>query len=132
MRAAILAVAATVIVCVIGLTAGERPKPKTHTVTMENMRFQPETLDGRTWRHGRLGQQGPGSTHRHVKGRRVRFTDHPGGEVLEIYRAEEGRLRLRLHVPSDDDGDATGQVTGGVPHPMRSPCHLYVPVGSDR
>jgi plastocyanin len=44
MRAAVLAVAATVIVCVIGLTAEERPKPKTHTVTMENMRFQPETL----------------------------------------------------------------------------------------
>ena len=44
MRAAILAVAAAVIVCVIGLTAGERPKPKTHTVTMENMRFQPERL----------------------------------------------------------------------------------------
>ena len=44
MRAAILAVAATVIVCVIGLTAGERPKAKTHTVTMENMRFQPESL----------------------------------------------------------------------------------------
>jgi plastocyanin len=44
MGAAVLAVAATVIVCVIGLTADERPKPKTHTVTMENMRFQPETL----------------------------------------------------------------------------------------
>jgi plastocyanin len=43
-RAAILAVAATVIVCVIGLTADERIKPKTHTVTMENMRFQPESL----------------------------------------------------------------------------------------
>ena len=44
MRAAILAVAATVIVCVIGATADERPKPKTHTVTIENFRFQPESL----------------------------------------------------------------------------------------
>jgi plastocyanin len=44
MRAAILAVAATVMVCVIGLTAGERPKPKTHTVTIENMRFEPASL----------------------------------------------------------------------------------------
>lgn len=44
MRAAILAVAAAVVVCVIGLTADERPKPKTYTVTMENMRFQPENL----------------------------------------------------------------------------------------
>jgi plastocyanin len=31
-------------VCVIGPTADERPEPKTYTVTMENMRFQPETL----------------------------------------------------------------------------------------
>jgi plastocyanin len=44
MRAAIVAVAAVVNVCAIGLAAGERPKPKTHTVTMENMRFQPESL----------------------------------------------------------------------------------------
>ena len=44
MRAAMLAVTATVIVCVLGLTADERPKPKTHTVTMENMRFQPRSL----------------------------------------------------------------------------------------
>ena len=39
-----LAVAVALIVCVIGLAADERPKPKTHTVTMENMRFQPESL----------------------------------------------------------------------------------------
>jgi plastocyanin len=39
-----LAIAATVIVCVIGLAADQRPKPKTHTVTMANMRFQPESL----------------------------------------------------------------------------------------
>ncbi len=44
MRAAILALAATVIVCVIGLPADERPKPKTHTITMENMRFEPDRL----------------------------------------------------------------------------------------
>ena len=44
MRAAILAVAAIVTVCVIGLTAEQRRKPKTHTVTMENMRFQPGDL----------------------------------------------------------------------------------------
>ena len=44
MRAAIGAVAAMVIVCVLGLTAVQRPKPRTHTVTMENMQFQPATL----------------------------------------------------------------------------------------
>jgi plastocyanin len=44
MRAATFALAVTLTVCAIGLAAGDRPKPKTHTVTMENMRFQPETL----------------------------------------------------------------------------------------
>jgi plastocyanin len=44
MRAAILAIPVTVIVCTIGLAAGERSKPQTHTITMENMRFQPERL----------------------------------------------------------------------------------------
>jgi plastocyanin len=44
MRAAIMAVAATVIVGVVGLTAHQKPRPKTHTVTIENMRFQPVTL----------------------------------------------------------------------------------------
>ena len=44
MRVAIAAVAVTMIVCVIGLRAHERPKPTTHTVTMENMRFQPESV----------------------------------------------------------------------------------------
>jgi len=31
-------------VCVICLRADERPKPTTHTITMENMRFQPEIV----------------------------------------------------------------------------------------
>ena len=44
MRAALLAVTATAIVCVISFTADGRPRPKRHTVTIESMRFQPETL----------------------------------------------------------------------------------------
>ena len=36
--------AVTVIVCAIGLVAGGRSKLQTHTVTMENMRFQPESV----------------------------------------------------------------------------------------
>ena len=82
MRAAILAVTATVIVCVLGLTADERPEPKIHTVTMENLRFQPK-----------------------------RPTVARG--VVEIYGSKEGRVRLHLRVPSDDDGDVAGQVTSG-------------------
>jgi plastocyanin len=44
MRGAILAVAAALIVYAVGNADGERPKPRTHTVTMENMRFQPQSL----------------------------------------------------------------------------------------
>jgi plastocyanin len=44
MRTAIVAVVATASVCVIGLAADKRPEPKTHTVTMETMRFQPESV----------------------------------------------------------------------------------------
>ena len=44
MRAIILTAAATVIVCAIGLVAGDRAKPQTHTVTMENMRFEPQSV----------------------------------------------------------------------------------------
>lgn len=44
MRAATLALAATLIMSVVALTADDRAKPKTHTVAMENMRFQPQSL----------------------------------------------------------------------------------------
>lgn len=44
MRATVSMLVATVVVCAVGLAAGERPKPKTHTVTIENMRFQPQRL----------------------------------------------------------------------------------------
>jgi plastocyanin len=44
MRAVTFAVAVSLIVCAIGLAAGERAKPKTYTVTIEGMRFQPESL----------------------------------------------------------------------------------------
>jgi plastocyanin len=44
MRAAIMAVGATAIACVVSLAADGGPKSKIHTVTMENMRFQPESV----------------------------------------------------------------------------------------
>jgi plastocyanin len=43
-RIATFAAAVTVIVCAMGLVSAERPKPKTHTVIIEGMRFQPESL----------------------------------------------------------------------------------------
>jgi plastocyanin len=41
---ATLVAAIGLIVCAVGLAAGDRPKSKTHTVTIEGMRFQPERL----------------------------------------------------------------------------------------
>ena len=44
MRIPIFAFAMSVILCTLAVTASERPKPMTHTVTVEGMKFQPEAL----------------------------------------------------------------------------------------
>jgi plastocyanin len=44
MRIVSLAAALGLIVCTTGVAAGDRPKPQTHTVTIEDMRFLPELL----------------------------------------------------------------------------------------
>lgn len=44
MRIAPLAAALGLMVCTTGVAAGDRPKPKTHTVTIEGMLFLPEAL----------------------------------------------------------------------------------------
>lgn len=44
MRIAIFAFALSLILCTLADTAGARPKPKTHTVAIEGMMFQPEAL----------------------------------------------------------------------------------------
>jgi plastocyanin len=43
-RIAPFAAALALILCTMGLAVGDQPKPKTHTVTIEDMRFQPETI----------------------------------------------------------------------------------------
>ena len=43
-RIAMLAAVVGLIVCTLGLAAAERPESRTHTVTIEGMRFQPERL----------------------------------------------------------------------------------------
>ena len=43
-RLATLIAAVGLLVCTAGPAAGERSEPKTHTVTIEGMRFQPERL----------------------------------------------------------------------------------------
>ena len=53
----------------MGLAAGDQAKPRTHTVTIEGMRFQPETHHRRTRGHDYLGQQGPGSSYGDFRGR---------------------------------------------------------------
>ena len=44
MRIAIFAFALSLILCTLADTAGARPEPTTHTVTIEGMKFQPEAL----------------------------------------------------------------------------------------
>ncbi len=44
MRIAVFASALGLILCTMGLAACDRSKPKTHTVTIEGMKFQPEAL----------------------------------------------------------------------------------------
>jgi plastocyanin len=44
MRIATFAAALSLTLATIGLAASDRAAPKTHTVTMEGMRFQPEAL----------------------------------------------------------------------------------------
>jgi plastocyanin len=39
-----LPVAFGLILCTVVVFAGDRPKPRTHTITIEGMRFQPEVL----------------------------------------------------------------------------------------
>jgi plastocyanin len=43
-KLAVLIAAVGLLACRSGLAADQRPKPKTHTVTIEGMRFQPERL----------------------------------------------------------------------------------------
>ena len=44
MRIATFAASVALVLCVIGLAAGQRARPKMHTVTIEGMRFQPDNL----------------------------------------------------------------------------------------
>ena len=44
MPIAVFAFAVSLMSCTLALTAGERPKSTTHTVTIEGMKFQPEEL----------------------------------------------------------------------------------------
>jgi plastocyanin len=43
-RITTLTIAVGLVLCIVGLTATDRAEPKTHTVTIEGMRYQPEVL----------------------------------------------------------------------------------------
>ena len=45
MRMPFSAVVLGLIVSAVGAAAGRQPRPRTHTITMEAMRFQPEVLE---------------------------------------------------------------------------------------
>ena len=85
MRIATFAAVVGLIVCAIGLAAGERPESKTHTVTIEGMRFQPERLtvargDTVVWVNKDLV---PHTATSEAGG--FDSQDNSGGEVLGIY-----------------------------------------------
>jgi plastocyanin len=44
MRIVTWSAALAVVLCIVGLAASDRADPKTHTITIEGMRFQPEVL----------------------------------------------------------------------------------------
>ena len=90
MRTATLVAALSVVLGTMGAVTGDQPKSKTHTVTIEGMRFQPEVLTVAPGDTDRVGQQGPGSSHGDVEGRRVRFEGHSGRQVLEIHDPNNG------------------------------------------
>src|SRR6202040_554942 len=70
----------------------------------------PRDADRQSWRLGHLGEQGSVSAHGDVCRWRLRFPRNRTRQVLEVHRHEEGRVCLRLHLPSDDEGNAEGRV----------------------
>ena len=93
------------------MLAGGRAKPVTHTVTIDATSYQPARLavhagDTVVWvnkdliPHTATARQG-------VRLRR------PGGGASLRYVQGEGRDRLHLHLPSDDEGPAHGRVAAG-------------------
>ena len=44
MRIVTWSAALVVVLCIVGVAASDRADPKTHTITIEGMRFQPEVL----------------------------------------------------------------------------------------
>ena len=108
------------------------PNHKTHTVTIEGMRFQPEVLDRRTRRHDRVGQQGSGSSHGDVEGRRLRF------EGIQADKSWRFTVRKKGDFAYICTFHPTMTAMLRVKYWWRCrivcgpPCHLYVPVRSDQ
>ena len=95
-RIASFVVATCLIAWVFGLSAAERPGSKTHTVTVDGMRFQPDDLtvasgDTIVWVNKDLVAHTATS-----ESWRLRLEDHSAGEGMEAHHQEEGRVPLRL------------------------------------
>ena len=130
MPAATLALAATPM-CVVGLTADDRPK--THPVTMENMRCQPQSLtvasgDTVVWvnkdpvPHTATSKAGGFDSQVIPAENAWRFTA----------RKKSAFIRLRLYVSSDHDGDTPSEMTCRAAASNDGPRHLFGPPGSDQ
>jgi RNA polymerase sigma-70 factor (ECF subfamily) len=65
---------------------------------------------GPSGRLRRVDQQGPVPAHRHFAGGRLRFARNRAWPVLEISTGERRRVCVRVHAPSNDEGDAARRV----------------------
>ena len=128
MHAATFAVAVTLIVCAIGLAARERPKPKTHTITMENIRFQPETL--RLARGDTIVRVNNDLEPHTATSEAVAFDSQiiQPEKSWEFIATKKGEFAT-LHVPSGHEGNAARLVAHGGP--LGPPCHLFLHASSD-
>jgi hypothetical protein len=86
--------------------ATSKPKPVTHTLTIEGMQFGPATLavktgDSIVWVNKDMFPQG----------RRLRLAADRAWQVVDLPSGQEGDIRLRVFAASHDAGPAAGQVT---------------------
>ena len=109
MRTATLVAALSVVLSTMGAVTGDQPKSKTHTVTIEGMRFQPEVLtvapgDTVVWvnkdlvPHTATSKAGGFDSKDIQADRSWRYTSHTTGEfayICTFHPAMKAMLRVK-------------------------------------
>ena len=109
-RLATLTAAVGLLVCTAGLAGGDPPESKTHTVTIDEMRFQPKRLtvargDTIVWVNKDLVPHTATSEAGRFDSETIRTA-----KSWKFTARTKRRIRLHLFIPSDDEGDAECQV----------------------